>query len=138
MKQKRWKCDSGNVPLLSPRWSVNPAGESFSLRDSAGGAGESCSLRDSAGGAGGAAAPGGSENRAPKVGVPPGGREATQSSALPSALVGGPITRVAAERVEAEDDREEEFPGAHGGSRSGLVMIGDEEDCTCDKGTSVP
>ena len=132
MKQKRWKCDSGNVPLLSPRWSVNPAGESFSLRDSAGGAGESCSLRDSAGGAGGAAAPGGSEIRAPKVEVPPGGREATQSSALP------PITRVAAERVEAEDDREEGFPGAHGGSRSGLVMIGDEEDCTCDKGTSVP
>ena len=134
MKQKRWKCDSGNVPLLSPRWSVNPAGESFSLRDSAGGAGESCSLRDSAGGAGGAAAPGGSEIRAPKVEVPPGGREATQSSALV-----GPITRVAAERVEAEDDREEGFPGAHGGSRSGLVMIGDEEDCTCDKGTlSVP
>ena len=50
-----------------------------------------------------------------------------------------PITRVTAERVEAEDDREEEFPGAHGGSRSGLVMIGDEEDCTCDEGSlSVP
>ena len=74
-------------------------------------------------------------------------REATQSSALTSALVvvvvvvvvEGPNTRVAAERVEAEDDREEGFPGAHGGSRSGLVMIGDEEDCTCDKGTlSVP